>query len=159
MKANETKLQPLIEGTKQYLIPLFQRPYRWEKRQWQTLWKDIQDVASEHGDKSHFMGAIVTMPAQTVPEGITKYLLIDGQQRITTLLVLLLTIRDAAKRFPGTLADKIHELYLTNKYQEDLDYLSTGRKITSVFVLSRHMVRTYSSDRGEMRQTRSAVWQ
>lgn len=45
MKANETRLQPLIEGTKQYVIPLFQRPYSWEKRQWQTLWKDIVDLA------------------------------------------------------------------------------------------------------------------
>src|SRR5262245_11654458 len=62
MKANETKLQPLIEGTKQYVVPLFQRPYTWEKRHWQTLWRDIQELLNDPGDKSHFMGAIVTMP-------------------------------------------------------------------------------------------------
>ena len=122
MKANEAKLQPLIEGQKQYLVPLFQRPYSWERRQWQTLWRDIQELAAESDDKAHFMGAIVTMPAHTVPEGITKYLLIDGQQRLTTLLILLIAMRDKAKEYPGSLADKIHDLFLINKYQDDLDF-------------------------------------
>lgn len=38
MKASETKFQPLIEGTKQYVIPLFQRPYSWDKKEWGVFW-------------------------------------------------------------------------------------------------------------------------
>lgn len=121
MKASETRFQPLIEGAKQYVVPLFQRPYSWERRQWQTLWTDIRDLENDEHGKGHFMGAIVTMPAHTVPEGVTKYLLIDGQQRLTTLFVLLIALRDMAKSFPGNLADKVQELFLTNKYQEELD--------------------------------------
>ena len=42
MKASETKLQPIIEGTKQYVVPLFQRPYSWDKREWKILWDDLE---------------------------------------------------------------------------------------------------------------------
>jgi len=69
MQANDTKLQPLIEGTKQYLVPLFQRPYSWDKAQWKTLWADIEELTTEGAGKTHFMGAIVTMPAHTIPAG------------------------------------------------------------------------------------------
>lgn len=122
MQANDTKLQPLIEGTKQYLVPLFQRPYSWDKPQWKTLWEDIDELTKEGAGKTHFMGAIVTMPAHTIPEGITKYLLIDGQQRLTTILVLLVAIRDKAKSIAGNLFAKIQENFLTNKFNEDEDY-------------------------------------
>lgn len=68
------------------------------------------------------MGAIVTAPAHSVPEGVTKYLLIDGQQRLTTLLLLLAGIRDRARQLQDNkLADRIHDLYLTNRYQDGLD--------------------------------------
>jgi uncharacterized protein with ParB-like and HNH nuclease domain len=118
MKAHETRLQPLIEGTKQYLVPLFQRPYRWVKPHWRNLWTDLKDLQDEP-EHTHFMGSIVTMPAHTVPEGVNKYLLIDGQQRLTTIFIVLAAIRDKAKQLSGNLAAKIDDLFLTNKYQED----------------------------------------
>jgi uncharacterized protein with ParB-like and HNH nuclease domain len=65
MQAVDTKLQPLIEGTKQYLVPLFQRPYSWDKQQWKTLWDDIYELTTEESSKTHFMGAIVTMTTLT----------------------------------------------------------------------------------------------
>jgi uncharacterized protein with ParB-like and HNH nuclease domain len=40
MKANETKLQMIIEGTKQFVVPLFQRPYSWEQKHWEVPWDD-----------------------------------------------------------------------------------------------------------------------
>jgi uncharacterized protein with ParB-like and HNH nuclease domain len=67
------------------------------------------------------MGSIVTMPAHTVPEGVNKYLLIDGQQRLTTIFIVLAAIRDKAKQLPGNLSHKIDDLFLTNKYEEDED--------------------------------------
>ena len=79
MKASETKLQPLIEGTKQYVVPLFQRAYSWEKKHWETLWDDMLELCDEEQPRSHFIGSIVSMPSQSVPEGVTKYVLIDGQ--------------------------------------------------------------------------------
>jgi uncharacterized protein with ParB-like and HNH nuclease domain len=126
MKASETKLLRIIEGTNQYLVPHFQRPYTWERKNWETLWEDIEALLAPNSTASsppeHFMGAIVTAPAHSVPEGVTKYLLIDGQQRLTTLLLVLAAIRDRARQLDDNkLANKIHELYLTNRYTDGPD--------------------------------------
>ena len=118
MKANETKVQQLLEGTKQYIVPLFQRPYSWEKKHWETLWDDILDLYDDDL-KTHFLGSVVTAQAQTVPEGVAKFLLIDGQQRITTILILLCALRDHSRKNGGTLSDQIQNLLLTNQYQSD----------------------------------------
>jgi uncharacterized protein with ParB-like and HNH nuclease domain len=121
MNAKETKVQPLIEGTKQFVVPLFQRPYSWERKHWEMLWGDLMDLYEEEQPRNHFMGSVVTMPAVSVPEGVTKYVLIDGQQRITTILLLLALIRDLARSSPGTLANQIEDLLLFNRYQEGTD--------------------------------------
>ncbi|MCW5890561.1 MAG: DUF262 domain-containing protein [bacterium] len=126
VKANETKLIRIIEGTNQYLVPHFQRPYTWQRKNWDTLWADVEALlggeAPSETPREHFMGAIVTAPAHSVPEGVTKYLLIDGQQRLTTLLTMLAAIRDRARLLDDQkLANRIHELYLTNRYQDGLD--------------------------------------
>jgi len=119
MQASETKLRQLIEGTKQYVVPLFQRPYSWSEKQWKTLWTDVIEQA-RHGDgRPHFFGSIVTTPAKSVPQGVGKYLLIDGQQRITTIQVFLSPIRDSAVALRDTkLSDRIDGQYLINKYEE-----------------------------------------
>ena len=111
----------MIEGAKQYVVPHFQRPYSWDKKHWQDLWNDLVELSEESQHRIHFIGSIVTMPSQSVPEGVPKFVLIDGQQRLTTLLVLLAVIRDNAAALPGTLANQIDDLLLFNKYQEGLD--------------------------------------
>lgn len=127
MKASETKLVKLLEGTQQYVIPLFQRPYTWVKKHWEELWNDLMELYEDEqsGDQewNHFIGSIVTMPTVSIPEGIAKYMLIDGQQRLTTLFVLLTLIRDQAKiKDQKTLSDRINELYLINKFSEGNDH-------------------------------------
>lgn len=114
MKANETELQKFIGKNKQFVVPLFQRPYSWEKKHWQTLWNDLLDLYQGETPKSHFLGAVVTAQIQTVPEGVSKHVLIDGQQRLTTIFILLCAIRDAAKSESSILADKIHHSFLIN---------------------------------------------
>jgi len=123
MHASATKLQLIIEGTKQYIVPMFQRTYTWESREWDALWDDIIETASEPGARDHFIGSIVTIPTHAVPEGVTKYILIDGQQRLTTVYILLAAIRDAARSIPGTLADEIDHVLLTNQYKTGTDSL------------------------------------
>jgi uncharacterized protein with ParB-like and HNH nuclease domain len=122
MKASETKLQLILEGTKQYVVPMFQRTYSWEKRDWTTLWSDLMDLLDDETPRPHFIGSIVTAPARTVPEGITKYLLIDGQQRLTTLLLLLAALRDRAPVDAGTMGQEIEESLLTNRFQKDQEH-------------------------------------
>ena len=55
MQAAETRIQQLIEGTKQYLVPLFQRAYSWDQKEWQTLWKDLVELCEEGNPRPHFM--------------------------------------------------------------------------------------------------------
>lgn len=104
MQASETKLQKIIEGTQQYVVPLFQRPYSWKKSEWQALWNDLVELCKADNPRPHFMGSIVTMPTTSVPEGVGKYLLIDGQQRFTTIFILLSAFRDTAKHSEERLA-------------------------------------------------------
>lgn len=69
MKASETTLQPVFEGVKQYVIPLFQRTYSWKSKDWETLWDDLMDLYEANDDREHFMGAVVTMPVDMSPMG------------------------------------------------------------------------------------------
>src|SRR6516165_5846097 len=121
MHAGETKIQAIIDGQRQYVVPLFQRPYSWETTPWSTLWQDLAELCEEENPRNHFIGSIVTMPSRSVPEGVTKYIMIDGQQRLTTLLVLLAVIRDKARKQPGNLADKVEDLLLRNRHQDGND--------------------------------------
>ncbi len=123
MKASETRLQPIIEGTKQYVVPLFQRSYSWTKKEWEILWNDIVELCEANDSRSHFIGSIVTMPTISVPEGVAKYLLIDGQQRLTTIFILLALMRDKAKQSgQSELSEEIHNTLLVNQYKKDSDY-------------------------------------
>jgi uncharacterized protein with ParB-like and HNH nuclease domain len=121
MHASETKIQTIIDSQRQYVIPLFQRPYCWKSSQWMTLWQDLAELCEEENPRNHFIGSIVTMPSKSRPEGVTKFILIDGQQRLTTLLVLLAVIRDKAAKQTGNLKDRIDDLLLKNRHQEGLD--------------------------------------
>jgi len=122
MQASETKLQQVIEGTKQYLVPLFQRPYSWKKSEWEALWNDLVELCEAENPRPHFMGSIVTMPTTSLPEGVSKYLLIDGQQRLTTVFILLSALRDIAKNSEKKLAAEINDRFLTNPYEDGFDY-------------------------------------
>src|SRR6185437_4765734 len=121
MHANQTDIQRILGGVQQYVIPLFQRPYSWDSKQWTTLWQDLAELCEDEKPRNHFIGSIVTIPSKSVPEGVTKFILIDGQQRLTTLLVLLAVIRDKARNQPGNLPDKIDDLLLKNRHQEGTD--------------------------------------
>jgi uncharacterized protein with ParB-like and HNH nuclease domain len=123
MQAAEAKLQRVLEGSKQFLVPHYQRPYSWQLQQWEALWRDIVALLEEENPQPHFLGSVVTSPANSVPEGVEKRLLIDGQQRLTTLLILLALVRDRARVSSlDKLASQIEDLYLTNRYESGNDY-------------------------------------
>ncbi len=85
-----------------YVIPDFQRPYSWEREQCETLWDDFTIfLDSASADDKYFLGNIVIHP-----DGNGKYAVIDGQQRLTTLLLLikaLFTRAGTAKILEGCL--------------------------------------------------------
>ena len=76
------------------MVPLFQRPYVWKKdEQWEPLWDDIRELAdrvmTDGKSRPHFLGAIVLDQQHTTTGQIEMRLVIDGQQRLTTMQLLL----------------------------------------------------------------------
>lgn len=129
MKAGEVIFQQLLNGSIQYRVPLFQRTYSWDQRQWDRIWEDLLDIYAMEKPRNHFIGAVVTQPIPDAPERAAKFMLIDGQQRLTTLFILLAVIQARAQsdpaKWPG-LTDEVREMCLTNKYAQLQDGLCQG---------------------------------
>ncbi|AVH74221.1 DUF262 domain-containing protein [Nostoc sp. 'Lobaria pulmonaria (5183) cyanobiont'] len=122
MKASETSLRNLLEGGKQFQIPLFQRPYSWKKENWETLWEDLISLYNDDEKGFYFLGPIVTQAELGTADGISRYIVIDGQQRFTTLSILLAALRNYLKKSDKQIAEQIHEFFLINKYQKNDDF-------------------------------------
>ncbi len=84
----------ILPNKKQYCIPVFQRDYAWTSEQCKKLFEDI--VLAYKLDRLHFCGSFVYAPLQT-KNHIDYYIIIDGQQRFTTLYILLKALSDSAK--------------------------------------------------------------
>lgn len=123
MDVQETSLRTILDGTKQYRVPLYQRPYSWEKSQVQRLWEDIERLATDRAESigaAHFMGSLVLSLGRTGPAG-TEFLVVDGQQRLTTLTILLCALRDyVEKNEPDGEKRRamLHESFLVNRFSE-----------------------------------------
>jgi predicted transport protein len=94
MKAIDSPFTKIINGTTQFVIPVFQRDYTWTEASCEQLWTDVIDVARGTPDRRHFLGSVVYVSTGDSTAGFTKWLLIDGQQRVTTLTLLLAALRD-----------------------------------------------------------------
>jgi uncharacterized protein with ParB-like and HNH nuclease domain len=125
MEATPTLVINYYSGFKQNVVPLFQRPYTWSEKQWRTLWEDVMVFYPEDdtNDKAtHFMGAVVTMPARSVPVGVNKFLIIDGQQRLTTISILMCAVRDLLPEEQHAARRRIQHHYLTNDGSEGTEF-------------------------------------
>ncbi|WP_181136190.1 DUF262 domain-containing protein [Rathayibacter sp. AY1H3] len=96
MDVQETRLQQVLEGAKQYRVPLYQRPYSWTVKQLDRLWSDVVDLAEQRVDPpgaTHFTGSLVLSLGEIGPAG-SQFLVVDGQQRLTTLSLFICALRD-----------------------------------------------------------------
>ena len=121
MTAGEVIFQKLLDGKVQYVVPLYQRTYRWNEENWERLWDDLLEIYNLPSPRNHFIGSVVTQQVSSPPEGPNLYTLIDGQQRMTTLFILLSVIRQLAESDTETwdkLAEEIYEDCLVNKFIE-----------------------------------------
>ncbi len=126
MKAQDLQFTQLLEGSKQFIIPIFQRTYSWERTHCEQLWKDILRVGGNAELSSHFIGSAVYIPEQDTSAAISRWLVIDGQQRITTMTLLLLSLMRRLKAEgldDPVSAEQIEDSYLRNRYGKgDLGY-------------------------------------
>src|SRR5674476_811826 len=89
MQAKETKPKDIIEGTKQYVLPLFQRSYSWEKKEWDVLCEDLYELLENENLCPHFIGSIVCIVFNIVdnPYLVFECLNSDGRPLIQPYLI------------------------------------------------------------------------
>lgn len=100
MKAAETTVKDLLEGDKLYVVPRYQRRYAWTRGDWEQLWRAVErqyhNALNDSSAPGHFIGSVVYAQRQAFPTEAPNFDLIDGQQRLTTLVLLMAALRDVA---------------------------------------------------------------
>lgn len=120
MDVHETSLKNLIQGEKQFRVPLYQRQYTWKRGQHEALWKDIMGqyrliTNNEEYAGTHFLGSVVLAEVSiAASEDIRVFRVIDGQQRLTTLLLALCAIRDRAVQTDADEFERYTRRFLIN---------------------------------------------
>ena len=105
----------LDDPEERLLIPRFQRPYSWENDNFEDLWNDVINLESE---EVHFIGTIIRYQGKKEK----AYYIVDGQQRLTTISILLAAIRDARARLNLSLSVVENCIKPTDPYTEDRFY-------------------------------------
>lgn len=125
MEATQAQLLSLLDGKKQFTIPIYQRTYSWQIKQCQQLFNDIYRVGNDASELSHFIGSIVYFkPGNSPITSVPELLVIDGQQRLTTVSLMLLALIHFLKendniKLEDETWEEIQETYLVNKHRKD----------------------------------------
>lgn len=120
MKGSECRLIEYMDGSKKrFIIPVYQRNYDWKTENCKQLYDDLVKVVKNHRN-SHFFGSLVSVYESSGRN--TEFLVIDGQQRLTTVSLLLLAMYNLISKElvvveEKTLANQIYEDFLVDKYQ------------------------------------------
>ncbi len=122
MKATEAKFLDFLKRSPQFVIPIYQRTYSWTARECQQLWDDLLRTGADDAISAHFVGSIVY-----IEEGLyqvssqSPLLIIDGQQRVTTLTLILEALArnlGDAEPVDGFSAKKLRNYYLLNPLED-----------------------------------------
>ena len=127
MKATEAKLLEFMKKSPQFVIPIYQRTYSWTERECRQLWDDIIRTGENEEINAHFVGSIVY-----IEKGLysitsqSPLLVIDGQQRLTTLSLLIAALANKLDQLPqgkqelieGFSPRKLRNYYLVNPEEE-----------------------------------------
>ncbi len=123
MKASEARLLDFLKKSPQFIIPIYQRTYSWTERECRQLWDDIIRAGSDEAVSAHFIGSVVY-----IEQGLSQVtsqsplLVIDGQQRLTTVSLILEALARHLGDFEpvkGFSAKKLRNYYLINPLEED----------------------------------------
>ncbi|MGO9177870.1 MAG: DUF262 domain-containing protein [Candidatus Limnocylindrales bacterium] len=140
MKADKLDLAAIFGKPIRYLVPLFQRPYVWkEEEQWQPLWDDIEavlerelaDDGHETETVAHFLGAVVFDQVPNQTGMLESRYVIDGQQRLTTLQILIAAARSLAQSCnldaPAQMLEKllVNDAFLVRRPEDRLKVFPT----------------------------------
>jgi uncharacterized protein with ParB-like and HNH nuclease domain/predicted transport protein len=127
MKAVEASLLNLLGKSSQFVIPIYQRTYSWKRSECEQLWSDILRAGQDDALNAHFTGSVVHIEKGLA--ALTEFepnLIIDGQQRVTTMTLLLVALAERLEQLPGDQREpldgfspkKIRNRYLVNPDEE-----------------------------------------
>jgi len=128
MKAVDANLLELLKKCHQFVVPIYQRAYSWGEAECEQLWDDVIRAGTRDDLAKHFTGSIVYIEKdQGTTTAAEPDLIIDGQQRVTTVTLLLTALANHLETLPkeeqeplnGFSPEKIRGLYLTNVYESD----------------------------------------
>lgn len=128
MKAVDANLLDLLKVTNQFEVPIYQRAYAWGEPECEQLWKDVLRAGGNPSLGSHFTGSVVYVEKSAgTSTNQAPHLIIDGQQRVTTLTLILASLaahldgESGSNREPieGFSPEEIRDSYLTNRFKAD----------------------------------------
>jgi len=115
MEARQISIEDFLSSNKtRFIIPVYQRNYDWREKNCLQLFNDIKNATTNENTKSHFMGSIVYISnSKTESIDLKEFVIIDGQQRLTTVTLFLKALYDVIE--DEDLKEEILETYLINK--------------------------------------------
>jgi uncharacterized protein with ParB-like and HNH nuclease domain/predicted transport protein len=124
MKATEAKLLNFIRKSPQFVIPIYQRAYSWTEKECRQLWDDILRTGANEEISAHFIGSVVYIEQGLFQVAVQSSLLvIDGQQRLTTITLLIAALanalEDGSEPIEGFSQRRLRHFYLLNPEEED----------------------------------------
>lgn len=115
--ATEDTVKSLLSRKYRYIVPEYQRQYSWRKNQWEDLWRDLESIEEGH---THFLGSVVFVEKNTDFDETDEFEVVDGQQRLTTISILLCALRQYYEQNDRKeAADSIDKNYL---WEENEDF-------------------------------------
>lgn len=132
MKANRMWLfSDVLEKNKRvFKVPVYQRNYDWTNIQCEKLFQDIMKAGENN--RQHFTGTVVYIDDVNGGSGLNEVLIIDGQQRITTMYILLKALYDASKGVSARIEDEVQEVmfnrHCDEKYKVKLKPVKTDNE-------------------------------
>ena len=115
MEAKACNLSKFLKSEMELIIPVYQRNYEWGKEQCEQLRNDI--IYASKKETEHFIGSIVYIKDSCTSQD-DKYTIIDGQQRLTSVMLLILAIYSKCKEINHDKARELNNKYLINEYKE-----------------------------------------
>ncbi len=122
MQATDRTFREIINNSIEFIVPVFQRDYKWGPKEWQRLWGDVNRAGSGNPHAGHFLGSLVQIDTGNTTPALSSWLVIDGQQRLATLTLLLSALRDhiEAAGWDGEGTDltveSLNDLFLRNRH-------------------------------------------
>ncbi|KKN98688.1 hypothetical protein LCGC14_0143670 [marine sediment metagenome] len=148
MKANETRVEDFLSNNKtQFVIPVYQRNYDWNEAQCRQLMEDVFTAGADKDTQAHFIGSIVYIHDDVYTSSRMKELvIIDGQQRLTTLTLIYLAMYKLAQEMEDAgLEQEINETYLINKFASEDEKLKLKPTENNAAAF-RFLIRSYGNE-------------